>query len=104
MTSALSSIADKLKTTLNMTHTDIDAEEQSYLRDVDACKQWWTDSRWRYTRRPYTAEQIVQKRGTLKIEYPSNAMAKKLWQMMESRFAVCLNLSHKSTVQRADDC
>ena len=90
MTSTLSNLADKLKSTLNMTHTDIDAEEQAYLRDVDACKQWWTDSRWRYTKRPYTAEQIVQKRGNLKIEYPSNVMAKKLWQMMESRFAVHL--------------
>lgn len=70
-----------------MTHTDIDAEEQAYLREVDAVKQWWTDSRWRYTKRPYTAEQIVQKRGNLGIDYPSNVQAKKLWQMMEGRFA-----------------
>lgn len=69
-----------------MTH--IDQEEQEYLRDVAAVKQWWTDSRWRYTKRPFTAEQIVQKRGNLKIEYPSNIQAKKLWKIMEQRFAV----------------
>jgi isocitrate lyase len=82
ITSTLYKLAEKL----NMTHTD--QEEQEYLRDVEAVKQWWTDSRWRYTKRPFTAEQIVQKRGNLKIEYPSNAQAKKLWKIMEQRFAV----------------
>ncbi|RMZ91814.1 hypothetical protein DV736_g940, partial [Chaetothyriales sp. CBS 134916] len=67
--------------------TYIDEEEQKYLQDVEAVKKWWTDSRWRYTKRPYTAEQIVQKRGTIKIEYPSNIQAKKLWKMVEERFA-----------------
>jgi len=64
----------------------IDEEEKQYLDDVQAVKQWWTDSRWRYTKRAYTAEQIVQKRGNLKIEYPSNAQAKKLWKIVEQRF------------------
>lgn len=63
-------------------------EDQIYQDDVQAVKQWWTDSRWRFTKRPFTAEQIVAKRGTLKIEYPSNAMAKKLWNILEGRFAV----------------
>jgi isocitrate lyase len=66
----------------------VDQEEQAYLQDVEAVKQWWTDSRWRYTKRPFTAESIVQKRGTLKIEYPSNAQAKKCWKLIEERFAV----------------
>ena len=66
----------------------IDEEEQRYLDDVQAVKQWWTDSRWRYTKRPYTAEAIAQKRGNLKIEYPSNAQAKKLWKIVEQRFQV----------------
>ncbi|KAG8625251.1 hypothetical protein KVT40_007002 [Elsinoe batatas] len=63
-----------------------DAEEQKYQQEVNAVKQWWTDSRWRYTKRPYTAEQIVQKRGTIKVEYPSNELSKKLWQTVEARF------------------
>ena len=69
----------------------VDEEEQQYLQEVEAVKQWWKDSRWRHTKRAYTAEQIVQKRGNLSIEYPSNAQAKKLWGIVEDRFAVrCL--------------
>lgn len=68
--------------------TNFELEDQKYLEDVNAVKQWWTDSRWRYTKRPFTAEQIVAKRGTLKIEYPSNTQAKKLWGLLEERFSV----------------
>jgi isocitrate lyase len=67
---------------------NIDAEEQQYQNEVEEVKQWWNDSRWRYTRRPFTAEQIVQKRGTLKLTYPSNAQAKKMWNIVEGRFKV----------------
>ena len=66
----------------------LEEEDQRYLEDVQAVKKWWSDSRWRQTKRPFTAEQIVQKRGNLKIEYPSNAQAKKLWKIVEERFQV----------------
>jgi hypothetical protein len=88
MPSTFSTLTQNLKAAITMTHSDIDAEEQQYLQDVEAVKQWWTDSRWRYTKRPFTAEQIVQKRGTIKIEYPSNAMSKKVWKIFEEKFAV----------------
>jgi len=65
---------------------DPNTEEQIYLQEVAAVKKWWSDSRWRYTKRPFTAEQIVAKRGNLKIEYPSNTQAKKLWGILEGRF------------------
>ncbi len=68
--------------------SSLDQEDQIYQADVEAVKKWWTDSRWRYTKRPYTAEQIVAKRGNLKIEYASNAMSKKLWKIVEGRFKV----------------
>lgn len=77
----------------------IDEEEQRYLEDVEAVKKWWQDSRWRYTRRPFTAEQIVQKRGNLKIEYPSNVQAKKLWKIVEGRFAVRHTISNSIVIQ-----
>ncbi|KAF7593068.1 isocitrate lyase 1 [Aspergillus hancockii] len=64
----------------------LEDEDQKYLDDVQAVKAWWNDSRWRYTKRPFTAEQIVAKRGNLKIEYPSNVQAKKLWKILESNF------------------
>lgn len=68
--------------------SSLNAEEQQFQAEVNAVKQWWTDSRWRFTKRPFTAEQIVAKRGTLKIEYPSNAQSKKLWKIIEQRFKV----------------
>ena len=67
---------------------DIEFEEQQYHADVQTVKQWWKDSRWRYTKRPYTAEEIVAKRGSLKWEYPSNAQSKKLWRIFEERYRV----------------
>jgi isocitrate lyase len=69
---------------------NIDAEDQQYLHEVEEVKKWWQDSRWRYTRRPFKAEQIVAKRGTLTIQYPGNALSKKLWETVESRFKVSL--------------
>lgn len=66
----------------------VDAEQAQFEKEVAEVKQWWTDSRWRYTRRAYTAEQIVSKRGTIKIEYPSNTQSKKLWKLLEQRWQV----------------
>merc|ERR1711877_62538 len=87
LTEAITSILPSSISAATMVAHANDAEEQRYQEEVQALKQWWSDSRWRYTKRPFTAEQIVQKRGNLKIEYPSNAMAKKLWQTVEERFA-----------------
>ncbi|KAJ9197948.1 hypothetical protein DTO166G4_5665 [Paecilomyces variotii] len=61
-------------------------EDQQYREEVEAVKRWWQDPRWRYTKRPFTAEQIVAKRGNLKIEYPSNVQSKKLWKIVEENF------------------
>ncbi|PYH97327.1 isocitrate lyase and phosphorylmutase [Aspergillus ellipticus CBS 707.79] len=63
-----------------------EAEDQKYLDEVQAVQAWWQDSRWRHTKRPFTADQIVAKRGNLKIEYPSNVQSKKLWKILESNF------------------
>jgi len=71
-----------------MSSSNLDLEEQRYQDDVEAIKKWWTDSRWRYTTRPFTAEQIASKRGNLKITYPSNELSKKLWNIVEGRFKV----------------
>lgn len=71
---------------MNLPGVDVNTEEKQYLDEVAAVKKWWSDSRWRYTKRPFTAEQIVAKRGNLKIEYPSNTQSKKLWGILEGRF------------------
>lgn len=66
----------------------VDAEEQAFQEEVKRIEKWWSDSRWRFTHRVYTAKQIATKRGNLPIEYPSNAMSKKLWNIVEQRFEV----------------
>ncbi|OAA59074.1 Isocitrate lyase [Niveomyces insectorum RCEF 264] len=73
----------------NMLSPPIDAaaEDRRFADEVAQVEAWWREPRWRHTRRPFTAEQIVSKRGTLPIAYPSNAQAKKLWALLERRFA-----------------
>jgi isocitrate lyase len=68
--------------------SNIDAEDAQFQKEVEEVKQWWTDSRWRFTRRPFKAEDIVSKRGNLRITYPSNSQSKKLWEIVEGRFKV----------------
>ncbi|OBT51067.1 isocitrate lyase [Pseudogymnoascus sp. 24MN13] len=65
---------------------DLAKEDAAFAAEVAAVKQWWSDSRWRQTKRPFTAEQIVSKRGTIQINYPSNNQSKKLWNILEQRF------------------
>lgn len=72
-------------------------EDQQFLNEVNEVKAWWTDSRWRHTKRPFTAEQIVAKRGNLKIDYPANALSKKLWGIVETNFKVRLMSSRFKT-------
>ncbi|KAK4121450.1 isocitrate lyase-like protein [Parathielavia appendiculata] len=72
----------------NMVNPAVDpnVEDELFAREVEEVKRWWSEPRWRYTKRPFTAEQIVNKRGNLKIEYASNAQSKKLWKILEHRF------------------
>jgi isocitrate lyase len=79
---------EQIKSHFAISANSPDAEEQQFQAEVEAVKQWWKDSRWRYTKRPFTAEQIVAKRGTLEIQYPANEMSKKLWAILEGRFQV----------------
>lgn len=76
----------------NMLGSSVDPnlEDELFAKEVAEVKKWWSDSRWKHTKRPFTAEQIVNKRGNLKIEYASNAQSKKLWKILEKRFDVCV--------------
>jgi len=67
---------------------DPDREDDLFAAEVDSVKQWWSSPRWQYTRRPYSAEQIVSMRGHLNINYASNEQAKKLWRILEQRYQV----------------
>ncbi|OLL23676.1 Isocitrate lyase, partial [Neolecta irregularis DAH-3] len=69
-----------------MSLIDVYAEDNAFQREVDDTLQWWKSPRFRKLTRPYNANVIVNKRGTLKIEYPSNVQAKKLWGILDERF------------------
>ncbi|KAK9388521.1 isocitrate lyase [Lipomyces mesembrius] len=62
---------------------DLDEEQKQYAVDVADVRKWWTEPRWRHTKRVYSAETIVQKRGSIKTEYPSNHQSKKLYKLLE---------------------
>ena len=51
-----------------------------------ALKKRWEGPRYKGLVRPYTAEQVVSKRGTIAIQYPSNEQGKKLWGLLQERF------------------
>jgi len=62
-------------------------ERAAFQAEVEQVKNWWKDPRFHKTKRPYTAEQVVSKRGTLPISYPSNVLAKKLFAQLSAHFA-----------------
>lgn len=64
-----------------------DQELIEFQKEVEQVKQWWASPRFRNVKRVYTAEQVVSKRGELPTDYRSDAMAKKLWKLIEKNKA-----------------
>ncbi|RKP01612.1 hypothetical protein CXG81DRAFT_11748 [Caulochytrium protostelioides] len=61
----------------------LDEEQRRFDAQVEAVKQWWKSPRFALVKRPYTAEDVVVgKRGSMPIQYPSDAQAKKLWKLL----------------------
>lgn len=63
------------------------AEEELYQKQVERVKSWWASSRFEGIKRPYTAEDVVSKRGTLQQIYPSSLMARKLFKLLKEKGA-----------------
>lgn len=64
-----------------------DAEDLIFEGQASQLRQWWASSRYEGIKRPYTAEDIVSKRGTLQQVYPSSLLARKLYNLLEERAA-----------------
>ncbi|KAI9502371.1 isocitrate lyase 1 [Coemansia spiralis] len=64
----------------------IDTEEKRFREQVEQVKRWWQSPRFRGITRPYTAESIVSKRGSILPIYPSDLQAKKVFELFEKRF------------------
>lgn len=81
------------------------SEQAAFKAEVAEVQRWWKVStggghhisfvptyatiqspRFNRVKRPYTAEDVVSKRGTLPIQYPSAVLGKKLWATLDAHF------------------
>ncbi|KAJ8108827.1 hypothetical protein ONZ43_g6309 [Nemania bipapillata] len=61
-----------------------DALYESQIKDVEA---WWATPRFAGIKRPYSAADVVSKRGSQMQSYPSSVMARKLFNLVKEREA-----------------
>lgn len=61
-----------------------DALYEQQLKDVEA---WWASPRYEGIKRPYSAADVVSKRGSQMQSYPSSVMARKLFNLIKEREA-----------------
>lgn len=64
-----------------------EAEDRLYDEQLEDVKRWWASPRYEGIKRPYTADDVVSKRGSLQITYPSSIMARKLFNLLNERAA-----------------
>lgn len=62
-------------------------EEGRFESEVAEVQAWWNSERFRLTKRPYSARDVVMLRGTLKQGYASNELARKLWRTLKTHQA-----------------
>ncbi|KAL6143866.1 hypothetical protein ACLB2K_054561 [Fragaria x ananassa] len=62
-------------------------EEGRFEGEVAEVQAWWGSERFRLTKRPYSAKDVVALRGSLRQSYGSNEMAKKLWRTLKTHQA-----------------
>ncbi|VVT57234.1 uncharacterized protein SAPINGB_P005601 [Magnusiomyces paraingens] len=70
-----------------MTKIDIQAEQKAFEQEVKEIEQWWSEPRWKATKRIYTAAEIAKKRGTIPSAFRSSVQAKKLYKLLEDHWA-----------------
>lgn len=64
-----------------------DAENELFEKQVKEVEAWWKTPRYEGIRRPYSAADVVSKRGSLLQTYPSSIMARKLFNLLNERAA-----------------
>ncbi|TPX44248.1 isocitrate lyase [Synchytrium endobioticum] len=70
-----------------MTEGFLAQEQRAFDHEVQQVERWWQSPRFKRVTRPYSAADVIPKRGTLKQSYASDQMAKKLWALLESHQA-----------------
>ena len=63
------------------------AEDALFDKEINDVEQWWASSRYKGIKRPYSAKDVVSKRGALQQTYPSSLMARKLFNLFRERAA-----------------
>lgn len=63
----------------------LDAVEHVANEQIKQVNEWWASPRYKGIKRPYSAQEVVSKRGTLQQVYPSSLMARKLFNLLEER-------------------
>lgn len=63
------------------------SENAIFDEQVTQVRDWWASPRYKGIKRPYSAEDVVSKRGTLQQVYPSSLMARKLFNLLEEKAA-----------------
>lgn len=64
-----------------------EAEDALFDQQIQDVKSWWSSPRFEGIKRPYSAADVVSKRGSLQQAYPSSLMARKLFNLLNERAA-----------------
>ncbi|KAJ0317974.1 hypothetical protein Brms1b_004573 [Colletotrichum noveboracense] len=63
------------------------AEDDLYEAQIKEVEAWWRSPRYEGIKRPYSAADVVSKRGSQQQFYPSSVMARKLFNLVQERIA-----------------
>ncbi|KAF6833110.1 isocitrate lyase [Colletotrichum plurivorum] len=63
------------------------AEDELYEAQLKEVEAWWSSPRYEDIKRPYSAADVVSKRGSQQQSYPSSVMARKLFNLVQERLA-----------------
>lgn len=72
---------------LSTTEKAGDQEDALFDQQIEDINQWWASPRYKGIKRPYSAEDVVSKRGSLQQTYPSSLMSRKLFNLFQERAA-----------------
>lgn len=62
-------------------------EDALFEQQIQDVEDWWKTPRFEGIKRPYSAHDVVSKRGSLQQTYPSSLMARKLFNLLRERSA-----------------
>lgn len=101
VSTALPSDSFQLLSTAEKAGVAEDALFEQQIRDVEA---WWSSPRYEGIKRPYTAADVVSKRGSLQQTYPSSLMARKLFNLLNERAAAGQPVHTSKSWTRSSSC